>query len=112
MIKTYNKLVRDRIPEIIKNAGKTSNTRVLNKTEYVIELKKKLIEESKEVANATSRDELTNELADVKELYEAIVRAHDIDKKDIESRRIEKNEKNGAFDERIYLIDVTDILTV
>jgi predicted house-cleaning noncanonical NTP pyrophosphatase (MazG superfamily) len=108
MVKTYNKLVRDRIPEIIKNAGKTSNTRILNQKEYLIELKKKLIEESKEVANATSRKELINELADVKELYEAIVRAHDIDENEVHLRCIEKNEKNGSFNDRIFLIDVKE----
>jgi len=108
MIQTYNKLVRNRIPEIIKNAGKTSNTRNLSKIEYEAKLKKKLIEESKEVESATSREDLINELVDVKELYHAIIRLYDIDEQEIEAHRIEKNEKNGSFDKRIFLIDVSE----
>jgi predicted house-cleaning noncanonical NTP pyrophosphatase (MazG superfamily) len=108
MIQTYNKLVRNRIPEIIRKAGKTSNTRILSKIEYENELKKKLIEESKEVESATSREDLINELVDVKELYHAIIRLYDIDEKEIETHRIEKNEKNGSFDKRIFLIDVSE----
>lgn len=42
---TYNKLVRDRIPEIISATGKSFETRILEKDEYITELKKKGYEE-------------------------------------------------------------------
>ena len=45
----YNKLIRDKIPEIIKNTGWTPKVRVLNKKEYLKEIKKKLAEEVKEL---------------------------------------------------------------
>ncbi len=47
MERIYNKLVRDRIPEIIKNKGETPVTRVLKESEYKEELEKKLLEEYK-----------------------------------------------------------------
>ena len=48
MIYTYNKLVRDKIVDIINKEGKQATYRVLNDEEYLNELNKKLIEESHE----------------------------------------------------------------
>lgn len=42
---TYNKLVRDRIPEFITKQGLTLNTRILESDEYFAELRTKLQEE-------------------------------------------------------------------
>ena len=55
MIKKYNKLIRDRILEIIKAAGERPYWRVLNKKEYLKEIKKKILEEAKELTRAKNK---------------------------------------------------------
>ena len=72
----YNKLVRNRIPEIIKNDGKTPKTRILNGEEYRFELLKKIVEEAQEVAAAPDKNELAKELGDVLEVVDAIIEAN------------------------------------
>ena len=70
--KVFNKLVRDRIPEIIEGNGEIAVTRMLDDTEYKLELEKKLLEECNEVLSAVSHDERIEELADVLEVLCAI----------------------------------------
>ena len=64
---SYQKLVRDKIPEIIKNNNETPITRILSNEEYKKELEKKLLEEYQEVIEATGQDRL-EELADMLEI--------------------------------------------
>ena len=101
---TYNKLIRDKIPEIIEKTGKKYETRVLTNEEYDKALKKKLIEEAKELSEAKSDKEIIDELADVKELFDTIRKNHDISMKQIEKRQKDKNASNGAFEKRLFLI--------
>ena len=58
---TYNKLVRDRIPEIIEMSGKTCNTCLLNEDEYIIEINKKMHEELVEYEAAETTDDAIEE---------------------------------------------------
>lgn len=104
----YNKLVRDRIPEIIENSGKKFTTKILDEKQYVIELKKKLIEEMEEYQNAESNEEATEELADVLELMHALAKVHGSSIEEVEKIREEKAEKRGGFEEKIFLIEVED----
>ena len=55
MEKIYNKLVRDNIPDIIRDDNETPVTRILTDGEYEIELYRKLVEECKEVFEAEKR---------------------------------------------------------
>lgn len=59
----YNKLVRDRIPEVIEKAGKTFTSRILSWEEYIEELRKKRYEELEEYMNATDNESALEELA-------------------------------------------------
>ena len=102
----YNKLVRDEIPKIIKQAGKKCDWVVLNSKQYTIELKRKLIEESKELNTAISRAEVIEELADVYEVLESILIDQRIDIKDINEKRITKNIEKGSFESRLFLKSV------
>ncbi len=53
---TYNKLIRNKIPQIIKSNGKTSTTRILPEEEYIKEICKKTEEELNEYLEATTKE--------------------------------------------------------
>lgn len=103
----HNKLVRDRIPEIIKNDHKTCTTRILNDDEYIACLKSKLLEECHEVIEAEGED-IKKEIADVLEVLEALEKTLHIDQQEIMSIKEKKAHNNGAFDKKIYLEYVED----
>ena len=88
----HNKLVRDRIPEIIEGSGKTCATRILPQEEYLAALDAKL----------------TEELADLLEVMMAVAEARGHSFAEVEAIRRAKAEKRGGFRERIFLESVTD----
>lgn len=95
----HNKLVRDRIPEIIENAGKTPVTHILPDDNYLSELDKKLNEECAEY----QADKSIEELADMLEVMYAIAEARGWSVSELEAVRSEKAEKRGGFNKKIYL---------
>ena len=101
----YHKLVRDRIPEIIRENGNSCRTRILTDEEYRVELGKKLREESDEVITAHTSEEALEELADVLEVLQAYAAAHGAAWEQVEELRRKKAAARGGFRERIYLID-------
>ena len=103
-VKTYNKLVRDLIPDIIEESGKTCRVRVLSEDEYLEMLDRKLDEELREY----HKDESIEELADIYELIRAAAIARGYTLEELEAVRAAKAEKRGGFDKRIFLIDVSD----
>lgn len=104
----HNKLVRDRIPEIIKNSGKKFSTRILNEDEYIKELKKKSFEELEEYVNTENNEDAIEELADVLEIIHALAEYHGVSIAKVEEVREQKAEKRGGFKEKIFLIEVED----
>ena len=107
MERVYNKLVRDRIPEIIMSKGETPVTRVLNKSEYKEELEKKLLEEYKEVIEATGSDRV-EELADMIEVIRALGNLENTTIEKIINIANDKNDKRGAFNDKIFLEKVVE----
>jgi len=105
MEKTYNKLVRDKIPEIIEKAGKQCETITLRDREYQEALREKLIEEATEVATA-SLEQLIQELADLYEVIDALLIATGIDEKTILTQQKQKQEERGGFQKKIKLLSV------
>lgn len=105
---TYNKLVRDRIPEIIENTGKNFSTRVLDTREYIKELKKKSFEELQEYVETNNNEDAIEELADVLEIIHALAEYHGATIEEVEEVRKQKAEKRGGFKEKIFLIEVED----
>ena len=105
---TYNKLVRDRIPEIIEKSGAICNTRILNKGEYIAEINQKMHEELAEYETAETTEDIVEELADLLELIHAAAAYHEASFEEVEIVRLEKAEKRGGFDEGIFLVDVED----
>jgi predicted house-cleaning noncanonical NTP pyrophosphatase (MazG superfamily) len=95
----YNKLVRDKIPEIIKADGKKFKTRTLENKEYLNELIKKLHEETREFEQNSSIEEL----ADIKEIIIAIREAMNFHAGELEDARRKKANTNGRFKNKIFL---------
>ena len=104
-MKVYNKLVRDKIPEIIlKNDGKECKTRILNDDEYLNSLNTKLQEELKEYLESGD----VEELADLEEVLLAVLDAKKVSHDEFEKIRLSKVQKRGAFKDRIFLESVDE----
>lgn len=106
MKQEYNKLVRDKIPEIIKNNGEEPIIEILDDIRYKEELEKKLYEEYLEVINSEGLDRL-EELADLLEVIKALAKIENKQLEDIIDIANKKTEKRGTFNDKIYLIEVT-----
>jgi len=103
-MKVYNKLVRDKIPEIISADGEKPKIRILADDEYQKELLKKIIEEAKEVeAAGGDKNELIKELGDVQEVVEALIKSFSLDKSEIEKLQAKRKATRGGFDKKIFL---------
>ena len=103
-MKIYNKLVRDKIPDIIKSDNKTCLTKVLDDEEYLSSLNTKLQEEMKEYLESGK----VEELADLEEVLRAILDVKKVSYEDFEKIRLEKVSKRGAFKKKIFLESVDD----
>lgn len=124
---THNKLVRDRIPNIIIGKGLSFKARRLDNVEFENELANKLVEEANEVAEKVhwlnhkcsqepvSNEELnydlegiTEELADVLEVYTNLIKSLKIKIEDVEKVANSKRVKDGDFEDKIFLEWVED----
>ena len=103
-MKTYNKLVRDKIPDIILKEGSLPTTHILEDEEYIKELNKKLMEEVNEYLEA----ENIEEMVDILEVIRAILDYRKVTYEEIEEKRIKKAKKRGAFKDKIFLEKVTE----
>jgi predicted house-cleaning noncanonical NTP pyrophosphatase (MazG superfamily) len=99
----YNKLIRDRIPEIIEAAGKRYQISVLTEEEYVQALRKKVVEEAEEVKRSTGGD-LVKEIADLFEVVSYLMAVCDVSPEEVEKMRSDRHEMRGGFDKRLNLI--------
>lgn len=98
-LKEHNKLVRDKIPDIIKSNGQIPTIHYLSKEEYKKELDKKLQEEVAEYL----KEDTIEELADICEVIEAILEYENVELKHFEAIKNKKKEYNGGFSQRIFL---------
>ena len=103
-VKVYNKLVRDKIPEIIELDGKKCTARVLDDEEYLKTLDAKLDEELAEY----HKDQNVEELADLLEVLYAAAEARGFTKDELEAVRERKAEKRGQFKEKLFLESVIE----
>ena len=104
----YDKLVRDRIPEIIKASGKECVTHTLGESEYLDALKKKLLEESEEVEATKNDTDLKEEMADVVEVLAALSVNIGTNLGEIIKIASNKRSRRGGFDKRIFLEKVVE----
>lgn len=102
MEQIYNKLVRDKIPEIIKNNNEEPITRILNDIDYKKELENKLYEEYQEVLEATGKDRL-EELADMLEIISSLAKLENSTLNNVIEIANKKVLKRGSFENKIFL---------
>jgi predicted house-cleaning noncanonical NTP pyrophosphatase (MazG superfamily) len=104
----YNKLVRDRVPEILISKGHVPLMRVLAQPEYVHYLKQKILEEASEVVQATSRDAFLTELTDLLEVIESLTIASGITLDQLKEQQKSRRLARGGFEKRIFLEKVDE----
>lgn len=98
----YNKLIRDKIPEIIEDSGKTCEIVFLSKEEFQEMVDAKLDEELAEY----HKDQNIEELADLLEVLYAAAEARGYSLDELEAVRVKKAEERGVFKRRILLKSV------
>lgn len=102
--KIYNKLVRDKIPDIITANGERAKVRTLTDAEFGPALAGKLVEESKEAeAVIGDRAELTKEIGDVLEVIDVMVAHFGLDRSEIERVKAKRKAERGGFSKKIFL---------
>ena len=99
-IKTYNKLVRDKIPEIIESHGQTCKTEILDDEMYLRMLDVKLNEEIDEYQDSKSIEEI----ADVLEVLMAITKERGYSWQDVLQTQLKKRAEKGGFDKKNFLV--------
>lgn len=97
------KLVRDKIPEIIKDSGRLPVTHIAAGQEYKQALMQKLVEEVQEVGKANTREELIEEIADVLEVLATIMQLEKLNGAEVTAAQKKKREERGGFSGRIIL---------
>jgi predicted house-cleaning noncanonical NTP pyrophosphatase (MazG superfamily) len=100
-ITKYNKLIRDKIPEVCNRNGKVAVIRELDEKEYEDFLLVKLREECDEFVESGS----VEELADILEVMNAVFQLKGISFEEVEELRLKKREERGGFDKRLLLIE-------
>lgn len=98
-MKKYNKLVRDKIPDIIKTSGLIPTMHTATDEEYTDALAKKLIEEANEFKESGE----TEELVDILEVIDAICAFKSINHNKLRQIQITKAQKRGSFSQKIIL---------
>jgi len=104
MTKVWNKLVRDRIPEMIEADDVKAVTRTLTAAEFFDALHDKLIEEVGELKEAADREDVIAEAADILEVLTAVCDMHGVTMAEVARRQTLKRGERGAFNDRILLI--------
>lgn len=107
MTQTYcfkiDKLIRDKLPEIMRKYDAKVFERVMEKDEYITKLKDKLFEEVQEVNEASSKKDICEELGDLLEVIKSVARINDIEFEDVLQAAEDKKVQKGGFEKRIYV---------
>jgi len=98
-VRRYNKLVRDKIPNLLESLGKPYKIHVADDAEFRQKLVQKLEEEVAEYVVSAS----PGELADIAEVILALAELHDLNAQQLEGLRIKKATERGGFAKRIIL---------
>jgi predicted house-cleaning noncanonical NTP pyrophosphatase (MazG superfamily) len=97
------KLVRDKIPDLIRASGRTPRVRALDGAAYATALHHKLLEEAEELRSAPTASAALEEIADVLEVLTAIAALHGATLDDVVKRADRKRAERGGFTRRLWL---------
>lgn len=100
----YNKLVRDKIPEIIAGSGRRYGIEVKGVEAYRQALLEKLVEEAQEAAASTPGDALLTELADLREVLDAAAAAFGLTEGQLSAEQVRRRSERDSFARRIKLL--------
>jgi predicted house-cleaning noncanonical NTP pyrophosphatase (MazG superfamily) len=104
---TYNKLVRDRIPEIISKSGKEFAIEKISEQNFLISLFDKLREEVSELVEAEGKDRV-KELGDIYEVLDSITKYFEISNQEVKDLQAKRKEERGGFNDQIRLLWVKE----
>jgi len=104
-MKKYNKIVRDNIPEIIKERGGKCSFHLAREMDACVYLVDKIKEEADELMPMLNRNGAIDELADLQEIIVALAKKQNYTMEQVEKVRLLKREERGSFDKNIILIE-------
>lgn len=104
MKRSYNKLVRDRIPEIFESSGRDVEYKILSDSQVLLALQEKLLEKAENFAKHPSE----SEVSDIFELMDAIIEKFEYEQLHIDYLKMKNREVKGGYTKNIYLISVDD----
>jgi predicted house-cleaning noncanonical NTP pyrophosphatase (MazG superfamily) len=104
----YNKLVRNKTPQIIEHDGNQAVYHILASDEYTTEAGKKFGQQGQDYASAPDKEERLRELSDILQLVHDTAKREDATIEDIEAIRVEKHEQRGGFGDGIYLESIIE----
>lgn len=105
----YNKLIRDKVPDIIHKRGFKCKTSQLSLKRFKEELLKKVGEEASALPGLYNKSDIVNELADIMAVINEIKKAYKITDSQISSEIRNNQTKKGGFKKRLYLYWSQDV---
>ncbi len=100
---TYNKLIRDKIPEIIRARGAECEVETLDDVRFAEEIMKKVVEEAGGLSQARNREELLEEIGDVMVVLDEVRKLNGISKEEVDTAMADNLALKGGFDKHVYL---------
>lgn len=109
----FKKLVRDKIVESIVSVGNKPKWKTLSDSQFIKELKKKIVEEALEVPHTDDKNEVVKEIADIQEIIDNLLEVLKVSKKEFAKIQKKKNEERGSFKKRQYIdtVETSDKVT-
>lgn len=100
-----NKLVRNKMVDIIQSEGRVLRYTVLSDNEYQYALRVKLLEEATEVKDSDNIDNFIEELADVQEVIDCLLKVNNLTKNQVKKVQTQKRRKRGSFDKKYFIVE-------